>query len=54
MMKRCSYTMIITQYCQAKESEKMGRSFNVTGLCIPEKHYMVDFGGTNYSDQEDG
>lgn len=20
----------------------MGRSFNVTGLCIPEKHYMVD------------
>ena len=23
----------------------MGRVFNTTGVCIPEKHYMVDING---------
>lgn len=25
-----------------KESEKMQKIFNVTGVCVPTKHYMVD------------
>ena len=25
-----------------KGGGKMGKKFNVTGLCVPTKHYMVD------------
>lgn len=27
---------------ERKERLKMGKRFNVTGLCVPQKHYMVD------------